>query len=145
MSALTIQVVFDCADPTRLAEFWCELLGYVTEPPPPGFDTWDQFADHVGMPPEQRTRLAAVVDPERSRPRLFFQKVPEPKTAKNRLHLDVDVAPGVAHGSDERKAAARARSRELEARGGHLLHELDEPTGWCLVMTDPEGNEFCLH
>ncbi|MBV9354793.1 MAG: VOC family protein [Chloroflexi bacterium] len=145
MSALTIQVVFDCADPARLAEFWGALLGYVTEPPPPGFESWDQFADHIGMPPEQRTRLAAVVDPERSKPRLFFQKVPEPKTAKNRLHLDVDVAPGLARGGDERKAAAWARCRELEARGAQLIHELDEPAGWCLVMTDPEGNEFCLH
>ena len=131
MSALTIQVVFDCADPAGLAEFWGELLGYVTEPPPPGFDSWDQFADHIGMPLEQRTRPAAVVDPEGSRPRLFFQKVPEPKTSRNRLHLDVDVAPGVARGGAT-EGRGRARSRELEARGAHLLHELDGSCRWSL-------------
>lgn len=46
---------------------------------------------------------------------------------------------------EERKAAARARSTQLTSRGATLLSELDEPAGWCLVMADPEGNEFCLH
>jgi hypothetical protein len=55
------------------------------------------------------------------------------------------VAPGVARGSEERKSAIRARSKELTAQGATLLRELDEPSGWCLVMADPEGNKFCLH
>lgn len=71
--------------------------------------------------------------------------MPETKTVKNRIHLDIDIAPGVAFGSEERKAAAWARSEQLTARGAALLREVNEPAGWCLVMTDPEGNEFCLH
>jgi hypothetical protein len=145
LSALDVQVVIDCADPAALAEFWAEALDYVDQPPPPGFGSWEEFADRIGLPPQDRDRLAAVVDPEGARPRLLFQKVPEPKVAKNRMHLDIDVAPGAARGSDERKAAARARSQQLTARGATLIRELDEPAGWCLVMADPEGNEFCLH
>ena len=142
MGALDIQVVIDCTDPRRLAEFWAAALGYVMQPPPPGFDSWEQFADQIGVPPDL---LAAVVDPERVKPRILFQKVPETKTVKNRVHLDIDVAPGVAIGSEERKAAAWARCEELTARGAALLREFSEPTGWWLLMADPEGNEFCLH
>lgn len=86
-----------------------------------------------------------MVDPDRVRPRVLFQKVPETKEVKNRLHLAIDVAPAIARDSEERKSAARTRSRVLTARGATLLCELDEPSGWCLVMADPEGNEFCLH
>jgi hypothetical protein len=145
MRALDIQVVMDCADPARLAEFWAGVLGYVVEPPPPGFTSWEEFAERIGLPPGERDRLAAVVDEDRAKPRLLFQKVPEPKTSKNRVHVDVDVAPGVARGSEERRARAWARAQELTACGATVLRELDEPAGWCLVMADPESNEFCLH
>lgn len=85
-----------------------------------------------------------MVDPERAKPRILFQKVPETKTVKNRVHLDINVASDAPHGSDERKAAARRRCEQLTARGASFLREVDEPAGWCLVLTDPEGNEFCL-
>lgn len=144
MGALDMQVVIDCTDPRRMAEFWAVALGYVMQPPPPGFDSWDEFAEQIGLPPEDRDGFAAVVDPEARKPRILFQKVPETKTVKNRVHLDIDVAPGVALGGEERKAAAWARSEQLTARGATLLREFTEPTGWWLLMTDPEGNEFCL-
>lgn len=142
MGALDIQVVIDCTDPRRLEEFWAGALSYVVQPPPPGFDSWAEFADQAGLPPDL---LGAVVDPEGIKPRILFQKVPETKTVKNRVHLDIDVAPGVALGSEERKAAAWARSEQLTARGATLLREYSEPIGWWLLMADPEGNEFCLH
>lgn len=145
MSAHPIQVVIDCANPAELAEFWADALGYVVEPPPPGFATWEAFAESIGIPSDQWDRLAAVVDPERERPRVLFQKVPEPKAIKNRVHLDLDAAPGTPRGSAERRAGVRRRADELTARGARLLREVDEPAGWCLVMADPEGNEFCLH
>ena len=145
MGALDIQVVIDCSDPRRLAEFWAAALNYNLQPPPPGFDSWEEFAERIGIPPEDRDGYAAVVDPEGVKPRILFQKVPETKTVKNRVHLDIDVAPGVAFGSEERKAAARARSEQLTARGATPLREFNEPIGWWLLMTDPEGNEFCLH
>jgi Glyoxalase-like domain len=145
MGALDIQVVIDCSDPHGLAEFWAAALDYVMQPPPQGFDSWEQFAEKIGIPPEDYDRFAAVVDPDRVKSRILFQKVPETKTVKNRVHLDIDVAPGAALGSEERKAAAWARSKQLTAHGATLLRELNEPAGWCLVMADPEGNEFCLH
>jgi Glyoxalase-like domain len=145
VASLNIQVVVDCTDPAGLATFWASALGYIVEPPPPGFDTWEQFAERIGLPPEDRDRLAAVIDPDRAKPRILFQKVPETKTGKNRVHLDIDVAPGAACGSAERKDAARALCDQLTAQGARMLREVDEPTGWCLVMADPEGNEFCLH
>ncbi len=85
-----------------------------------------------------------MVDPARVKPRILFQKVPETKAVKNRVHLDIDVAPGVALGGEERKAAW-ARCEQLTARGATLLREFSEPIGWWLLMADPEGNEFCLH
>jgi Glyoxalase-like domain len=145
VTALDIQVVIDCANPADLAAFWADLLGYVVQPPPPGFSSWEEFGDRIGVPPSDRDRLSAVVDPAGIKPRILFQKVPEPKSMKNRVHLDVDVAPGSPPGSEERKTAARAQAARLTTRGASLLRELDEPAGWCLVMADPEGNEFCLH
>lgn len=145
MAAFEVQIVIDCADPAGLAEFWAEALGYIVEPPPPGFGSWEEFAERIGIPAKDRDRLSAVVDPDLVRPRVLFQKVPESKEVKNRVHLDIDVAPGIARGSEERKGATRARSEQLTARGATLVRELDDPAGWCLVMADPEGNEFCLH
>jgi predicted enzyme related to lactoylglutathione lyase len=46
--------------------------------------------------------------------------------------------------SSSRRSSVAGFSKELTARGATLLRELDEPSGWCLVMADPEGNEFCL-
>lgn len=138
--AIGVQVTFDAHDPARLAEFWALALGYVLQPPPPGFDDWDSFLDSIGIPEGERDRASAIVDPDGVGPRLFFQRVPEGKTAKNRVHLDVNVGAG----SDDRRAAAHAHLATLQAAGATLLGEVDEPAGWCLVLQDPEGNEFCL-
>jgi Glyoxalase-like domain len=83
-----------------------------------------------------------VHDLEVMSPRLFFQPVPEGKTAKNRVHLDVRASAGV-EGEDGRVRARQHAQRLVEA-GATILHEKDEPIGWCIVMTDPEGNEFCV-
>ncbi len=138
--AIPVQITLDAHDPLRLAEFWAVALDYVVQPPPPGFDSWDVFADSIGLPAEQRGRLAAVVDPAGAGPRVLFQRVPEPKEAKNRVHLDVHVS----HGASDQRASARAHAERLVAAGATVQREVDEPTGWCLVLQDPEGNEFCL-
>ena len=88
----TIQVTFDCAEPERVARFWCEVLGYVVPPPPEGFASWDEF-DRT-LPPERQGSAYACVDPTGVGPRLYFQRVPEGKVAKNRVHLDVRAGPG---------------------------------------------------
>src|SRR3954463_7277507 len=83
------------AAPGALAEFWSAVLGYVVQPPPEPFHSWDAALEAWGVPPEHRNDRSAAVDPDGAGPRLFFQKVPEGKTVKNRLHLDVRAAPGL--------------------------------------------------
>ncbi|WP_433269924.1 VOC family protein [Micromonospora vinacea] len=140
-----VQITFDCADPAGLATFWAEALGYQVQPPPGDFESWDQALEAMGVPPENRNDASAVVDPEGSRPRLFFQRVPEHKQVKNRVHLDVRAAPGLE--GDERMAALESEAERLVSHGAKRLsrHEPAPPLGaGHLIMADPEGNEFCL-
>src|SRR6478736_5569413 len=119
----TIQVTFDCADPNALAGFWNEVLGYRYDSPPAGFATWEEALDHFEVPEEDRNNASASVDPDERGPRLFFQKVPEGKTAKNRVHLDVRAAPGLQ--GDVRMAALDAEAERLVALGGTRLRRHD--------------------
>jgi catechol 2,3-dioxygenase-like lactoylglutathione lyase family enzyme len=125
-SVKQFQVTFDCAEPERVARFWCEVLGYVVTP-----------SEEHGPP-------SACVDPSGVGPRLFFQRVPEGKVVKNRLHLDVRVGTGLV--GDERLAALEAEGARLVALGAARVRLLlaDEENESCLVMQDIEGNEFCL-
>ena len=139
----TVQVTFDAADPRALSLFWCEALGYELPPPPPGFGSWDEFSE--SLPPEKRNAASACVDPGGVGPRLFFQRVPEPKAGKNRVHLDVRAAPGLE--GEERMAALEAECERLVALGAtrQQWFEPSPPMGaGFIVMLDPEGNEFCL-
>ncbi len=140
----TIQVTFDCGDPGAQALFWCAALGYEIDSPPAGFDSWDAALDSWGVPEERRNDRSACHDPDGTGPRLFFQKVPEGKTAKNRVHLDIRAAPGLD--SDDRMAALEDECTRLVALGATRVERL-EPTAMdagIIVMQDPEGNEFCL-
>ncbi|MEU9742280.1 VOC family protein [Micromonospora chersina] len=141
----TVQITFDCADPAGLAAFWATTLGYRLQDPPGGFESWEQALDAMGVPPERRNDASAVVDPAGTGPRLFFQRVPEGKQAKNRVHLDVRAAPGLS--GDARMAALEAEAERLVSHGATRLqrHEPAPPLGaGHIVMADPEGNEFCL-
>jgi hypothetical protein len=138
-----IQVVFDAADPARLARFWAFALGYVEEPPPPGFATWEDFGRSIGMPEEQFGDQAAIIDPAGAGPRIYIQRVPEPKAAKNRVHLDVRVADREIRG-DERARLVEQRVRELERAGATVAWRNSDIRGSSVVMRDPEGNEFCV-
>ncbi|WP_265522844.1 VOC family protein [Oerskovia flava] len=137
-----VQVTFDCANPERLARFWCEVLGYVVPPPPEGFASWGEF--DRSLPPEHQGSVFACVDPSGVGPRLFFQRVPEGKVVKNRLHLDVRVGTGLV--GDERLATLEAESARLVALGAIEVRLLpaDGVDESCIVMQDIEGNEFCL-
>lgn len=140
--AKQVQVTFDCAEPERLARFWCEVLGYVVPPPPPRFATWADF--DAALPPERQGTAFACEDPAGVGPRLFFQRVPEGKTVKNRLHLDVRVGTGLV--GQARVDALEAECARLEALGAQRVR-LVPADGYdesCLVMQDVEGNEFCL-
>ncbi|MFF8729370.1 VOC family protein [Streptomyces sp. NPDC015171] len=136
------QVTFDCAEPERVARFWCEVLGYVAPPPPTGFATWDEF--RRSQPAEEQGSWSACIDPSGVGPRLYFQRVPEGKVAKNRVHLDVRVATGLT--GDERLAALEAECTRLIALGAVRVQLLpaDDDNESCISMQDVEGNEFCL-
>ena len=140
--ATRFQVTFDAADPRQLGSFWCAALGYVEQPPPDGFETWDAALESWGVPPAQRDAAYAIVDPDDAGPRIYLQKVPEAKTAKNRVHLDVNVGEGLD--GDERTAAVRDEAERLVALGASVLREIEENGEFWIVMHDPEGNEFDL-
>jgi catechol 2,3-dioxygenase-like lactoylglutathione lyase family enzyme len=142
--ATGIQVVIDCADPARLAEFWAAALGYVLQPPPPGFATWEDAARAMGMPEERWDSASAVVDPAGTGPRIFFQKVPEAKSGKNRVHLDVNASSGFAVPIEERKEQVEEGVGRLTALGATRVEAHEEFGGYHVVMRDPEGNEFCV-
>ncbi|MCX5144996.1 VOC family protein [Streptomyces sp. NBC_00338] len=136
------QVTFDCADPERVARFWCEVLGYVVPPPPEGFAGWDEF--NQSLPPERQGADFVCVDPTGVGPRMYFQRVPEGKAVKNRVHLDVRVGAGLV--GEERLAALEAECARLVPLGAvrGQLQLADEENESCLGMQDVEGNEFCL-
>ncbi|MEV7129432.1 VOC family protein [Streptomyces sp. NPDC093260] len=136
------QVTFDCADPERVARFWCEVLGYVAPPPPEGFASWDEYQH--SLPAERRGEWATCTDPSGVGPRMYFQRVPEGRVVKNRVHLDVRVATGLV--GEERVAALEAECARLVALGAVRVRLLpaDEENESCLAMQDVEGNEFCL-
>ena len=136
------QVTFDCAEPERVARFWCEVLGYVAPEPPEGFDTWADY--NRTLPAEEQGARFACSDPSGVGPRLYFQRVPEGKVAKNRLHLDVRVATGLV--GDERLDVLETEGARLESLGASRVQLLraDGVNESCLVMQDVEGNEFCL-
>ncbi|MGC4938324.1 VOC family protein [Kribbella sp. DT2] len=141
-SVKEFQVTFDCADPERVARFWCEILGYVVPPPPEGFASWDEF--NSSLPPDAQGSAFACVDPTGEGPRLFFQRVPEGKVVKNRVHLCVRVGTGLV--GDERLATLQAESERLGALGAVVerVMKADGINESCIVMQDIEGNEFCL-
>ncbi|WP_116044107.1 VOC family protein [Amycolatopsis palatopharyngis] len=136
------QVAFDCAEPERLARFWCDVLGYEVPPPPDGFATWDDF--DRSLPAERQGSGFVCVDPTGVGPRLFFQRVPEGKVVKNRVHLDVRAGSGLV--GKERLDTLEAECARLVALGAERVRVLlaDEFEESCIVMQDIEGNEFCL-
>jgi catechol 2,3-dioxygenase-like lactoylglutathione lyase family enzyme len=142
--ANTFQVTFDCRDPEQVATFWADVLGYQLQEPPPGYPSWPAFLTAIGVPEAEWNRASAIVDPEGKGPRIFFQRVPEPKTLKNRVHLDVNVGGGGQAPLDERRARVDAAAARLAGLGATVLGAREEHDEYWVVMQDPEGNEFCL-
>jgi hypothetical protein len=143
--AYDFQVAFDCADAHLLAHWWAETLGWVVEEQDPDFIRRMIAAGHAT---ESDTAVrngklvwsdgAAIRHPDAAasgpRRRIIFQVVPEPKTAKNRVHIDVWVGADNIAGQVE----------NLVARGATFLHKGNQgPHEW-VTLADPEGNEFCV-
>jgi hypothetical protein len=141
----SFQVVFDAANPDAQARFWAEVLGYKLQDPPPGFATWEDFARTNAIPEDQWDAMSAVVDPDEQRPRLFFQRVAEAKTVKNRVHLDVNVGGGLQVPIEERRRVIDAEAARLVALGATLVRAVEaQENEYFVNMLDPEGNEFDL-
>ena len=113
--ATGVQVVFDCADPDRLARFWADALGYQLQDPPDGYGSWEDWARDQNIPEERWNDASAVVDPDGKGPRIYLQRVPEAKTVKNRVHLDLDISGGPSGGPLEE------RRRRVDAEVERLL------------------------
>lgn len=144
VESVSFQVTFDSKDPAALAEFWIEALGYKLQAPPDGFESWDHWATAMGIPEENWNDARALVDPSGDGPRIFIQRVPEPKIAKNRMHLDLNVGGGRATEPRERRRRVTSEARRLESLGAVMMREVEQRGEHWIVMQDPEGNEFCL-
>ncbi|MCM2576292.1 VOC family protein [Streptomyces meridianus] len=125
MTSKFTELAIDCADPRGLARFWCSVLDYEVRDE----DEGDGIVT-IGSPlvPEGRDRLGPVP------PTLTFARVPEGKTVKNRLHIDVNP-------TDREQEDEVRRLLDLGARHADVGQGDDE--SW-VVLTDPEGNEFCV-
>jgi hypothetical protein len=140
MATPRIQVAIDCADPHSLARFWAAAAGYTVEDHSAGvakmieagYATRDDAVEIDGK--LQWSTAAACSDPDGSRPRLLFQTVPEPKTIKDRIHLDL-------HFGEEQRDAEVERIIALGAT--KLWDGQQGPQTW-VTLADPEGNEFCV-
>ena len=141
-------LTFDCHHAPAQAEFWKLALGYVDAPPPEGWDTWESWLRDMNVPEDEADDGAVISDPEGRLPRICFLKVPEGKTVKNRLHVDVQVGGGRHLAKEERWPRVTAKVAELKAAGATVLvQEPPQPEDGLLnnaVMADPEGNEFCV-
>jgi hypothetical protein len=123
MTSKFTELAIDCADPEGLARFWCSVLGYEVQDEEDGVVT-------IGSPavPEGKSQPGPVP------PMLTFARVPEGKTVKNRLHIDVNPTDGEQDDEVRRLLDLGARPAEVGQTG-------DE--SW-VCLADPEGNEFCV-
>jgi hypothetical protein len=153
---VTWQLTIDCLNPTRLVEFWAPVLGYEVQPPPDGFATMNDYYRSIGVPDDELDPdgdgTDRIFDPAGRGPKIWFQAVPDGKTVKNRLHLDVyptDRDPTLT--LEERRRIVEAKVDELVGRGATVSRRFPDDfegqktvTTYFVTMLDPEGNEFCL-
>jgi catechol 2,3-dioxygenase-like lactoylglutathione lyase family enzyme len=127
MTARMTEISIDCADPDRLATFWCGVLGYEV------LDSEDGLVE-IGPPDRSDAELLDAVRRGPVPPTIFLCRVPEAKAGKNRLHFDVSPVDGT-------QADEVARIEALGARPADIGQTGEE--SW-VVLADPEGNEFCV-
>ncbi len=142
------QLVMDAHDQVRQATFWAAALGYVPEPPPEGFASWTAFYDHVGLPESDRAAgTDSLIDPSGKGPRIWFRAEDEPKSTKNRWHLDLRVSGGPSVPLPLRKERVEIEAKRLVALGAVRLETLyvEGFDHYAVAMADPEGNEFDIN
>ncbi len=138
-------IAVDCASPARLAAFWREALGYLDGPVPEGFASWEEWLTRHGVPPEEWDDVAYLVDPRGVGPTISFLKVPEPKIVKNRLHIDIKAGGGRDKPQEIRWPRVIEAVERLSKAGATVVQEYGvDGVPDHVMMTDPEGNEFCV-
>jgi len=130
------QITVECEDADVMCRFWSTALGYVEEPPPAGYLSWEDFlrANDITMPPQGS--IGAIVDPNGVGPRVLFMRMPEQHPIKQCLQLDLRAGRG-----DDAK---QTKIDQLTEAGATSVRRIDENGQWWMVMADPEGNEFCV-
>jgi Glyoxalase-like domain len=139
------QLVIDCADPDLLARFWAEALAYELAPVPDGFATWNDFYLDLGLAEEDLAEGAdRISDPDGHGPSIWFHAVPDVKTVKNRLHLDIHASGARTDPIKTRTMRVDAEARRLADLGAVITGPLSEDglDHYAVGMKDPEGNEF---
>jgi hypothetical protein len=126
----------DTADAPRLAEFWKLALGYIDEPPPSPYASREEWLEQFDLP-EDDGNGAWLCDPDGVGPRLSLIDVPEPKVAKNRMHIDIRVS---GQSSPEQRWARITDHVDRLTTAGATVLWVDD--GHHVRMADPEGNEF---
>lgn len=139
-----IQIVFDSKEPSKLSKFYAEALHYELQDPPSGFLSWNAFLEAQGIPEEEWDNASPIIDPEGKGPRIYFQQMDTPKLGKNRLHIDINASDGKDVSLAKRKEQVNSEVVRLLALGALKQRELEEMGEYCVVMLDPEGNEFCV-
>ena len=139
-------VTVDCASPATLAAFWASALGYAAAAPPVGFATWEAWLRRNGVPEDEWGAGAVLSDPDGVLPSLSFQQVPERKTGKNRLHLDLQVGGGRHLPWEQRWSRVEGEVQRLTGLGARVLEVVPggDGRGDHVLLADPEGNEFCV-
>jgi hypothetical protein len=138
-------LTIDCADPGKLAAFWADALGYEEAEPPDGYESWNAWFKDNGVPKKEWNDAAYLIDPAGQGPTLSFLKVPEPKSIKNRVHLDLKVGGGRHQSAKKRRSRIEKAVDRLRAAGATVQREVEQDgTLDHVIMTDPEGNEFCV-
>jgi Glyoxalase-like domain len=142
------QLVVDCADPNLLARFWADALGYELAPVPAGFSTWNDFYRDLGVPEDDLVDgTDRISDPEGHGPDIWFHALPEVKTVKNRLHLDIHASGERTDPIESRRMRVDAEASRLAGLGATVTGALPEEgmDHYAVGMKDPEGNEFDIN
>ena len=135
-----LQIVFASKSPSKLAEFWRTALGYSAEPPPPGFETWEDFA-RVNNIPLTADDIDSAIDPKDVGPRLLFER--DDPHARGAVHLDINAS-GRGMSIEEKKRRVNEAVERLIGAGATKGRVVDREQEYWVELTDPEGNWFCV-
>lgn len=158
------QLTIDSNDPGVLVKFWAPVLGYEVQPPPEGFDTWNDYYASIGVPEHELDADGdgsdRIFDPAGAGPPIWFQIVPEKKSIKNRFHFDLyPTRRDKSLSFEQRQQLVEAKVEELLLAGASVVRRYPDDfarpagegsddaaavDGYFVLMADPEGNEFCV-